>query len=98
MKPFPASPAVEVGVGNHLRPILLRQAYAGCVPVLEATITCPFCGTQALESMPENACRHFYRCTGCGHMLEPKPGDCCVFCSYADTVCPPKQTPGAPGR
>ena len=41
--------------------------------------------------MPENACQHFYRCTGCGGMLEPKPGDCCVFCSYADAICPPRQ-------
>jgi hypothetical protein len=41
--------------------------------------------------MPENACQHGYVCTGCGMMLTPKPGDCCVFCSYADTACPPKQ-------
>lgn len=20
----------------------------------------------------------------------PKPGDCCVFCSYGDEVCPPR--------
>jgi hypothetical protein len=59
--------------------------------ITEATITCPACGTQALETMPENACQHFYRCAGCETMLKPKPGDCCVFCSYADAVCPPKQ-------
>ena len=59
---------------------------------MEATITCPLCGKQATETMPENACQHFYRCTGCGEMLKPKDGDCCVFCSYADTVCPSKQT------
>lgn len=41
--------------------------------------------------MPENACQRFYLCTGCGETLKPKPGDCCVFCSYADTPCPPKQ-------
>jgi hypothetical protein len=34
---------------------------------------------------------HFYRCTGCGEMLKPRDGDCCVFCSYADTPCPSKQ-------
>jgi hypothetical protein len=55
-----------------------------------ATITCPICRTQAQETMPENACQHFYRCSGCGAMLKPKPGDCCVFCSYGDTPCPPK--------
>jgi hypothetical protein len=64
----------------------------------EATIICPLCGTRAQEAMPENACQHFYLCTGCGEMLKPKPGDCCVFCSYADTVCPPKQREGAFSR
>jgi hypothetical protein len=34
-------------------------------PKLESVITCPLCGTQARENMPENACQHFYRCTGC---------------------------------
>jgi len=24
-------------------------------------------------------------------MLKPKPGDCCVFCSYSDTICPSKR-------
>ena len=66
------------------------RSYCGTM-LAEATITCPVCGRQARETMPENACRHFYRCTGCGEMLKPLPGDCCVFCSYADTVCPPKQ-------
>ncbi|HEY4894846.1 MAG TPA: GDCCVxC domain-containing (seleno)protein [Solirubrobacteraceae bacterium] len=60
--------------------------------ITEATITCPLCDTRARETMPTNACQYFYRCTGCGEMLKAKPGDCCVFCSYADTVCPPEQT------
>jgi hypothetical protein len=54
-------------------------------------ITCPVCACEARETMPTNACQHFYRCTGCGERLKPKPGDCCVFCSYADTACPPMQ-------
>ena len=41
--------------------------------------------------MPTDACRYFYSCIGCGVTLKPLPGDCCVFCSYADHVCPPKQ-------
>jgi hypothetical protein len=57
----------------------------------KGTITCPLCGTQARETMPGNACQYFYVCTGCGEQLKPKPGDCCVYCSYADTMCPPKQ-------
>ncbi len=58
---------------------------------LEATISCPLCATQSRETMPVNACQHFYRCTGCGEMLQPKRGDCCIFCSYADKACPPRQ-------
>lgn len=55
-----------------------------------ATITCPVCGTARVEEMPENACQYFYRCAACGEMLRPRPGDCCVFCSYADKNCPPR--------
>jgi hypothetical protein len=57
----------------------------------QCTITCPHCGTAKTETMPANACRFFYDCTGCGVRLRPKPGDCCVFCSYGDTPCPPVQ-------
>jgi len=56
-----------------------------------ATITCPLCGHQAEEQMPIDACHIAYVCRGCGKMLRPQPGDCCVFCSYADTPCPPIQ-------
>ena len=57
----------------------------------ESTLTCPHCGHQARETMPENACLHFWNCFACGARLSPKPGDCCVFCSYGDVPCPPKQ-------
>lgn len=32
--------------------------------------------------MPAQACQFFHECTGCGAMLSPKQGDCCVICSY----------------
>lgn len=60
-------------------------------PVLDATIKCPHCGFEKRESMPTNACVHFYECTNCHTLLRPKPGDCCVFCSYASSKCPPRQ-------
>lgn len=63
--------------------------------ILKATITCPKCGHRALEEMPTDACVFFYECKGCGAVLKPKPGDCCVFCSYADAPCPPVQAGGA---
>jgi len=59
--------------------------------VLVATITCPSCGASQLEEMPVDACRFFYTCGECGTLLRPLAGDCCVFCSYSDQVCPPKQ-------
>jgi hypothetical protein len=41
--------------------------------------------------MPSNACQFFYDCARCGIRLKPKPGDCCVFCSYGTVPCPPMQ-------
>ncbi|WP_366075807.1 GDCCVxC domain-containing (seleno)protein [Phenylobacterium sp.] len=57
-----------------------------------STLTCPHCGHRATETMPSDACQYFYDCRGCGAVLRPKPGDCCVFCSYGDMPCPPTQT------
>lgn len=57
----------------------------------EATLTCPKCLFQQKMVMPIDACQYFYKCVHCGKTLKPKKGDCCVFCSYADSKCPPKQ-------
>jgi hypothetical protein len=59
--------------------------------ILESLITCPQCSATKVETMPTNACRFFYVCSGCGATLRPKPGDCCVFCSYGSVPCPPMQ-------
>jgi len=58
---------------------------------LVSIITCPACGQRATETMPTDACLFFFECSGCGTLLRPKKGDCCVFCSYGDTPCPPVQ-------
>src|SRR5262249_50546791 len=50
--------------------------------VRDSMLTCPACGTTKTEPMPADACQIAYQCTGCGVTLRPKPGDCCVFCSY----------------
>jgi len=44
--------------------------------VTEARITCPEYGFSKVETQA---------------LLTPGPGDCCVFCSYADHACPSKQ-------
>ena len=56
---------------------------------LESTLTCPQCGHQAVEAMPIDACQFFYECKGCGAILKPLAGDCCVFCSYGSVPRPP---------
>ncbi|MCP5373719.1 MAG: hypothetical protein H6907_18475 [Hyphomicrobiales bacterium] len=61
---------------------------------LRATVTCPHCGHAETEDMPTDACLFFYDCKGCGRVLRPRPGDCCVFCSYGDVPCPPVQAEG----
>lgn len=58
---------------------------------LQSTIVCPHCDFTATEIMPVDACQYFYECAGCRVLLKPKPGDCCVYCSYGDRKCPPKQ-------
>lgn len=63
-------------------------------PTLACTITCPECGHARVEEMPTDACTYFYECVHCHTLLKPKPGDCCVYCSYGSVVCPPKQLTG----
>ncbi len=58
---------------------------------LTSTITCPSCAHAAVETMPTDACQYLYACRQCGHEMKPKRGDCCVYCSYGDTPCPPIQ-------
>lgn len=57
----------------------------------QSAITCPSCGHQRTETMPTDSCLFFYECVACKVTLRPKPGDCCVFCSYGTVMCPPKQ-------
>jgi hypothetical protein len=59
--------------------------------ILQSTITCPECGHTETEQMPTDACQWFYECKGCGVLLKPKKGDCCVYCSYGTVACPPIQ-------
>ena len=38
--------------------------------------------------MPTNSCQWFYECRSCAALLKPKPGDCCVYCSFGTVACP----------
>jgi len=59
--------------------------------VLTSILTCPHCGAKSTETMPVDACIYFHDCQSCGVLLKPRPGDCCVFCSYGSVPCPPIQ-------
>lgn len=59
-----------------------------------STVTCPECGHREAETMPTDACQFYYDCKGCGAVLRPRPGDCCVYCSYGTAPCPPVQAAG----
>jgi hypothetical protein len=74
------------GLGGARLPLRLSEP-----TILESVITCPSCGIAKAEIMQTDACPFFYDCTGCGTLLRPKPGDCCVFCSYGSVPCPPVQ-------
>jgi hypothetical protein len=56
-----------------------------------STITCPVCGHSKEEKMSLNSCQWYYECENCKKLLKPKPGDCCVFCSFGSVKCPPVQ-------
>ena len=62
--------------------------------ILKSAITCPECGSKKIQDMPTNACQWYYECEECHHLLKPKPGDCCVYCSYGTVACPPVQENG----
>jgi hypothetical protein len=59
--------------------------------IRESVLTCPECGHSKAEQMPTDACQWFYECEHCHAVLKPKPGDCCVYCSYGTVPCPPIQ-------
>jgi hypothetical protein len=73
------------------------------VNTLESVLTCPECGFKKREAMPVDACQFYYECTACKTLLRPRPGDCCVFCSYGSVKCPSiqkqySQSSGTVGR
>jgi hypothetical protein len=45
--------------------------------ITQSIITCPVCGYQKMEEMPQDACQFYYECTNCHTLLRPSKGDCC---------------------
>ena len=59
--------------------------------ITKGTLTCPRCGFKQESEMPTDACQFFHECVNCKTILKPLDGDCCVYCSFGDTLCPIKQ-------
>jgi hypothetical protein len=85
------SPTKLVMESSRVSAPLLDPSPRASPMLLQSTITCPHCALAKTETMPTDACQFFYECRGCGTKLKPKPGDCCVFCSYGSVACPPMQ-------
>ena len=90
MKPFSSIAAsLQLPVEIEARGGSVSQASTQAV--LESVLICPECGFFKSEVMPTDACQYYYECSNCRTLLRPKPGDCCVFCSYGSVKCPPIQ-------
>ena len=82
---------IEVTEMNTCCSFTPMQAPIGDHIIVVSAITCPQCSTAKTERMPVDACQIVYKCTGCGFILQPRSGNCCVFCSYGSVPCPPIQ-------
>lgn len=60
-------------------------------PIYFSTLRCPHCGKRSFDQMPAHASVFFYDCPRCTQVLKPRNGICCVYCSYGDVPCPPRQ-------
>ncbi|MFX0150768.1 MAG: GDCCVxC domain-containing (seleno)protein [Candidatus Hodarchaeota archaeon] len=57
----------------------------------DSKLTCPKCGFVETIMMPIDQCVIVHNCSNCKAVIHPESGDCCVFCSFGDTPCPPMQ-------
>lgn len=66
-------------------------------PILVSAVTCPHCGRGYEAAMREDACQILLDCPSCRRQIRPRPGQCCVFCSWGSAPCPPVQVARARG-
>jgi len=65
---------------------------AGYLPILNLIMRQKHLTKYRRAAVAANRCSPvLLRVQGCGARLKPKPGDCCVFCSYGSVPCPPIQ-------
>jgi hypothetical protein len=61
---------------------------SGAPTAEEGRLICPVCLAASAVAIPTQACLFFFDCPTCHTLVQPKAGDCCVFCSYGDRPCP----------
>ena len=66
----------------------LRSVIVSFVVEWNSLVTCPSCGDQREQRMPEFSCLPVYTCPVCQTVLRPAAGDCCIFCTYGSVPCP----------
>ncbi|HFQ15066.1 MAG TPA: hypothetical protein ENK41_01820 [Rhodobacteraceae bacterium] len=54
-------------------------------------LTCPHCGHRSRQSMPDLQTLTRWNCNNCHTDIQPRPGECCVFCSFGSVPCPDAQ-------
>jgi hypothetical protein len=59
--------------------------------IQEARVTCPHCKKAFIDEMPLNYCARELKCPACSAAIKAKEGECCVFCSHSNVICPPEQ-------
>ena len=60
--------------------------------ILESTITAPNAVTRGWSPCQQTRVSSITSAAGAMSCFCPKPGHCCVFCSYGTVVCPPMQS------
>jgi hypothetical protein len=98
-RPWPPRPVSDRRNGQRVEFPRARvpQAHPVALMGMTSILTCPACGHRSRESMPMDACQFFFECKSCAALFKPRPGHCCVFCSFGDTPCPPVQDALAEG-
>ena len=57
---------------------------------MNSKFKCPYCDQEQIADMGFDSCLYFWKCKDCEKIIKPLEGDCCVFCSYGETKCLPK--------
>ena len=51
-------------------------------------VVCPLCACPSRLEMRGDSCLFLWEWPVCRQLVRPKPGDCCVVCSYGSFRCP----------